>query len=438
MKALGYPGALFFTYMDKLIIVPLGISIFFLLDWYVYQSIRALNKDWQKPKKDTIRGIYWIISAITLCVFVFYHSIKPSDYSLTVQQFILAFIFINYIGKFLAIFPLVVDDARRLYRLIIDKSHQKSKDKETPEKRGKGLPGEPIPRSKFLAKSALIAGGIPILTLSYGIVSGAHDYRIRRLRIKLPHLPKAYDGIRIAQLSDIHSGSFFNKTAVIGGVEMLQAEKPDMIFFTGDLVNNITDEVKDYIPVFSKLSAPMGIYSTLGNHDYGDYKRWSSEQDKAKNFQGMLDAHKALGWKLLRNEHEVITSSGDPLAIIGVENWGQGRFAKYGDLEKAYRGTEDIPVKLLLSHDPSHWDAEVRPGYSDIDLTFSGHTHGFQFGIEIPQLKWSPSQYLYEQWAGLYQKGSQYIYVNRGFGYIGYPGRIGMPPEITIIELVRA
>jgi predicted MPP superfamily phosphohydrolase len=255
--------------------------------------------------------------------------------------------------------------------------------------------------------------------------------------VKLPNLPHGFDGIKIAQISDIHSGSFFNKTAVRGGVEMVMKEKPDMIFFTGDLVNNEASEVRDYFDVFDKLRAPYGVFSVTGNHDYGDYHRWPSESAKRVNFQNLIEAHRLLGFRLLMNENHFLEIDGDKVAILGIENWGAGRFSKYGKLDQAYAGTEDSSVKFLLSHDPSHWDAQVRTHYPDIDLMFSGHTHGFQFGVEVGNFKWSPSQYAYKQWAGMHQEGSQYLYVNRGYGYIGYPGRIGMPPEITIIELKR-
>jgi predicted MPP superfamily phosphohydrolase len=271
--------------------------------------------------------------------------------------------------------------------------------------------------------------------MSWGIISGAHDYRIRRKTIFLPNLPKSFDGITIGQVSDIHSGSFFNKTAVKGGVEMIMREKPDILFFTGDLVNNETAEVEEYFDVFNKLKAPLGVYSVTGNHDYGDYKNWDSKKEKTQNFKDLIQAHKLLGYDLLMNENRIIELGGEKLAILGNENWGAGRFAKYGDLDKAYQGSEEAAVKILLSHDPSHWDAQVRPKYSDIDLMLAGHTHGFQFGVEIGGFQWSPSQYAYKQWGGLYTQGKQHLYVNRGFGFLGYPGRVGMPPELTIITL---
>ncbi len=286
-------------------------------------------------------------------------------------------------------------------------------------------------------KTALIAGAVPLVAFTYGIVSGAHDYRIRRIRLSLKNLPSGFDGMKIAQLSDIHSGSFFNKVAVKGGVDMLLREKPDVVFFTGDLVNNTADEVENYIDIFNKVKAPLGVYSTLGNHDYGDYVNWPNAQAKTKNLNNLKAAHKLLGWDLLMDENRILEQNGDKIALVGIQNWGSGRWPKYGNLEKARQGTEDSPVKLLLSHDPSHWDAQVKPQFSDIDVMFAGHTHGMQFGVEIGNVRWSPSQYVYKQWAGLYQEGEQYLYVNRGYGYLGYPGRVGILPEITIFELKK-
>ena len=291
-----------------------------------------------------------------------------------------------------------------------------------------------MPRSKFLARSAVIMATLPIVTMSFGIVRGAYDYRIRRRKVYLPSLPKAFEGVKVAQLSDIHSGSFYDKVAVQGGIDMLMAEKPDLIFFTGDLVNSQTKEVSDYMDLFSKVKADLGVYSTLGNHDYGDYLQWSSVEAKQRNLADMIKTHERLGWKLLMNENEAIRVGTDQISVLGVENWGAGRFAKYGQLDKAALYAEG-DVKLLLSHDPSHWDAQIRSQQPDIDITFSGHTHGMQLGVEIGDFRWSPSKYIYKQWADLYQENNQYLYVNRGYGFLGFPGRIGILPEITMLEL---
>ena len=342
---------------------------------------------------------------------------------------VLVGIFMTYFSKVFGLFFVLIDDIQRGVRWVASFFTRGAEG---------GNAGAIIPRSEFLAKTAVIAAAVPFTAMAYGILSGAHDYRVRRKTVYLPNLPKSFDGIRIGQISDIHSGSFFNKTAVKGGVEMFLKEKPDVIFFTGDLVNNQTDEVKDYIETFNKLKAPLGVFSITGNHDYGDYKQWSSADAKQKNFQDLIAAHKTLGFDILLNEHRYIELNGERIAILGNENWGGGRFTKYGKLDVTHAGVQDASVKLLLSHDPSHWDAQVRPLYPDIDMMFAGHTHGFQFGIEIGDFKWSPSQYVYKQWAGLYQEGNQYLYVNRGFGYLGYPGRVGIPPELTIIELKKA
>ena len=297
--------------------------------------------------------------------------------------------------------------------------------------------GTPINRSLFLSRTALFIGGALTSGLVYGI-SNRYDYRIRRVKVPLKNLPDGFKGFRIVQLSDIHSGSFDDKDAVLRGIELINREKPDIVLFTGDLVNNKAPEIEPYLDVFSRITAPLGVYSVLGNHDYGDYVHWQSDEAKRHNLDRLKQHQSSMGWRLLLNEHIVLQRGSDKIALIGVENWGaKAHFAKYGDLRKAMQGLEgqDIPVKILMSHDPSHWDAQVRKDFPDINLTLSGHTHGMQFGIEIPGLKWSPVQYLYDQWAGLYQKDDQFLYVNRGFGFIGYQGRLGILPEITVMEL---
>ncbi len=269
------------------------------------------------------------------------------------------------------------------------------------------------------------------------MIVGAHDYRIRKETLRLPQLPKEFDGIRITQISDIHSGSFFNKTAVMRGLEMIQGTKADVIVFTGDLVNNRAREIGDYFEIFNKVRAPLGVYSSLGNHDYG--YRFNSEKDREKNFKEMIELHERLGWDLLRNENRLLKVDNEILSIVGVENWSANpRFPRLGDVKKALEGSQESPVHILLSHDPSHWDAQVRKEFKEIDLMLAGHTHGMQMGVEVGDIRWSPSQYGYKQWAGLYEENRQYLYVNRGFGYIGLPARIGMPPEITVIELKQA
>ena len=263
-----------------------------------------------------------------------------------------------------------------------------------------------------------------------------YRYELRRVKLAFDNLPASFKGLKILHISDIHSGSFTDKHAVTQGVEKALKEKPDLILFTGDLVNDRATEMENYMDVFSRLKAPMGVFSTLGNHDYGDYVQWENEAAKKANLEDLKKVHANLGWRLLMNEHVVLEKNTDQIALLGIENWGaKGRFPKYGRMDLAHPGTEKYPFKILMSHDPSHWDAEVQPKYGDIDLMLAGHTHGMQFGVEIPGIKWSPVQYMYKEWAGLYEKGKQKLYVNRGFGFIGYPGRVGILPEITVIEL---
>jgi hypothetical protein len=404
------------------------VIIFLLIDYYVFQAVLVVSTDWTLKWKAIARFGFWIPTILAIAAMLWWTLGDPYKYNPGLRNWVLTGLVSVYFSKLFAVVILFGDDLQRGARWITSYFQQGSSGE---------LPGQAIPRSEFLARTALIAASVPFGTMAYGIISGAHDYRIRRSVVKLPNLPTGFDGIKIAQISDIHSGSFFNKTAVRGGVDMVMGEKPDVIFFTGDLVNNEASEVRDYIDVFDKLRAPHGVFSVTGNHDYGDYHRWPSESAKRSNFKNLIEAHRLLGFRLLMNESHFLEIDGDKVAILGIENWGAGRFSKYGKLDQAYAGTEDVAVKLLLSHDPSHWDAQVRPHYADIDVMFSGHTHGFQFGVEVGNFKWSPSQYAYKQWAGLHQEGSQYLYVNRGYGYIGYPGRIGMPPELTIIELKR-
>ncbi|MEI9957440.1 MAG: metallophosphoesterase [Ferruginibacter sp.] len=296
---------------------------------------------------------------------------------------------------------------------------------------------EGISRSAFLNWLGLAAGGTLFGSLVYGF-GNKYNYKVTKLQLQYDNLPVAFKGLKIVQISDIHSGSFMDKKAVLHGVEKILNEKPDIILFTGDLVNDRATEMKDYMDVFGLLKAPMGVYSTLGNHDYGDYVEWPyNGVTKEQNLEDLKKVHANLGWRLLMNEHVVLEKGGQEIALLGIENWSnKARFPKHGRMDLAYAGTQKYPFKILMSHDPSHWDAQVRTDYPDIDLTLSGHTHGAQFGIEIPGFKWSPVQYMYKQWAGLYEEDKQKLNVNRGYGFIGYPGRVGILPEITVIELV--
>jgi hypothetical protein len=406
----------------KYLAVSITVILIVLVNIYLFRGIRSLFS--KEKHRKIFQYAFWAWT-LPLPILLFAVATLPTEYFRGASRsLILTYSVTDIIVKLILLVFFAVDDFLHF----------------TSGKIGKNKNNEPgdTSRKQFLKKTGLAVSVIPITGFSFGIIKGAHDYTWRKIQVNIKGLPDKFDGIRIGQLSDIHSGSFSNKNAVRGGIEMFMAEKPDLVFFTGDIVNDQAWELKNYIDLFSKVKAPLGVYSVLGNHDYGNYSRWKSKEAKQRNFKGILDGHSSLGWTLLRNENRVLEIEGDKLAIIGVENWGaSSRFPKYGDLDKAKQGLENIDSKILLSHDPSHWEAKILPEHKDIDLTLSGHTHGFQFGIETPFFRWSPAQYLYRQWAGLYEQNGQHIYVNRGFGYIGYPGRIGIPPELTLIELKK-
>jgi predicted MPP superfamily phosphohydrolase len=401
--------------------------ILFLADIYISDGIRGAFNKWHTVSKKQFTMAYLIFSAIltigvVLCIYV--------KLPVGVRAGVMLVFFLLVILKVSFIPFVIADDIRR----IAIRLKQKQKQAEQKTEVDNNLPK--IPRSEFLLKAGLLAGSIPLTSLGIGIVSGAYDYKVKRQVLYLPNLPKAFDGLKLGQISDIHSGSFYNKKAVLGGVEMLLREKSDVIFFTGDLVNAQTSEIEGYQDIFSKVKAPLGVFSCLGNHDYGDYKDWPSDAAKRKNLDDMITTHKNLGWDLLRNENRRLKVDGEEIGILGVENWGAlSRFPKYGRMDLAVKNTDDLPVKLLLSHDPSHWRAQVLPGYPQIDAMFSGHTHGMQFGVQTERFQWSPVQYIYKEWAGFYREANQQLYVNVGYGFLGFPGRVGILPEITIFEL---
>ncbi len=294
-------------------------------------------------------------------------------------------------------------------------------------------------RRAFVSKLAIGIASIPLVSLLYGMYHGKYNYKVLKYTLTFDDLPEAFDGFTLTQISDLHSGSFDNVEKVNYGIDLVNQQNSEVIFFTGDLVNNKTAEVLPWMEHFSKLSAPYGVYSVLGNHDYGDYTQWKTNDEKSNNFRTLCDVQKEMGWDLLLNESRFIEKSGERIALVGVENWGMGGFKRAGDLNKSLAQVSDSDFKILLSHDPSHWEAEVLPHPYKIHLTLSGHTHGMQFGIDIPGwFKWSPVQWRYKQWAGLYEQNQQHINVNRGFGFLAYPGRVGMWPEISVITLKRA
>jgi len=423
--------------MNRIFGLALGAVVMVLIDLYVWQAIKLVLRSSSALTQRIVGISYWglTIFSIIALIGVFTYTPATAPVKASFRTFLMAGVFMFYISKVFSVLVLFIDDIIRFFKWIW--SFFQSAPTPTSSSVTENLQpvATGISRSDFLAKSALALGGLHMGGMTWGILSGAHDYHVRHVTLRLKNLPKQFDGMKIAQLSDIHSGSFFNKTAVKGGVEMLMKEKPDMFFFTGDLVNNIAPEVKEYIEIFSKIKAPLGTFSTLGNHDYGDYTEWISAERKRQNLADLMGAHKTMGWDLLMDEHREVKVDGEKLAILGIQNWGAGGFAKYGNLEKAHANTQDYPVKLLLSHDPSHWRNQVLPKYKDIDVAFAGHTHGMQYGVELGSFKWSPVQLRYKEWAGLYEQDDQKLYVNRGFGYIGYPGRLGILPEIAVFEL---
>ncbi len=297
-----------------------------------------------------------------------------------------------------------------------------------------------ISRKEFLSKAAIAAMAIPFAGLIYGMVRGAFNYDIKKVTLKLKNLPTGFEGLKIVQFSDIHAGSFISNNPVQEIVDLVNEQNADVVFFTGDLVNEKASEADPYIKTLSKIKASMGVFSILGNHDYGDYFKWDNDTDKANNLAKVKQHHADMGWNLLLNDSIMLKKGADEIALIGMENWGKAkRFQKLGDLDVSMKGIKNDSVKLLLSHDPSFWDYHMQGKQKEIDITFSGHTHGMQFGVEIPWFRWSPSKYFYKQWAGMYSDAdNQQLYVNRGVGFIGYPGRLGISPEITMFTLEKS
>ena len=408
--------------LQSIVFFAIVFSIYGTVEFYGWQAIKtAINP----ASVTTAKWIYWSLTTALLVLFLSYRPFLYKVLPKSVSAYFATFFVIFLLMKIVVLLFLLPEDMVRLARMALAKLS------------GSGVPASGITRSQFLSRLAIVVGAVPAGSLVYGVIANAYNYTFRKVTIKFPNLPEAFDGYRIIQLSDIHSGSFNRTEPIIEAINKINALDADLILFTGDLVNNTSDEMDPYMHVFDKLRAKHGVISTTGNHDYGDYVQWDTPEEKVANFEKFKGIHKKLGWNLLMNENVLLERDRQKIAIIGIENWGKGHFAKYGKLDEAYKGTENIPFKLLMSHDPSHWDEQVRPKYPDIDLTLSGHTHGFQFGIETKWLKWSPSEYVYKQWAGLYQEGKQYVYVNRGFGFLGYPGRVGILPEVTEITLKR-
>lgn len=412
------------------------LVIMLLVDAISFKGIRLLTKN---LKKNFIRKIiyaaFWSSTGLMLLAMIagyFFRSTTRDPHVFTWYYYIFGLFLIFYVPKILfSLFHLTEDIIHGIIFIIKKASRNRSiRDNSS---------GQPISRMKFISQSGIILASIPFFSFIWGIVRGRFNFQVENVDISFKTLPKSFDGLRIVHLSDIHIGSFEGcENQVEKAIEMVNAQKPDFIFFTGDLVNNFYEELNGWLNILSRMKSKYGNYSTLGNHDYGHYYHWLAEAEEAENFAKIKEAHAKFGFKLLNNASEIFTNGGDEkIAIVGIENWGLPPFPQNGNYDTAVKGVENIPFKILLSHDPTHWDQKIL-GKTDVPLTLAGHTHGMQFGIQLGNVKWSPAEFKYPRWAGLYKELNQYLYVNRGFGYIGYPGRVGMPPEITVITLHSA
>lgn len=403
-------------------VIPMVIitSIIVIFEAYAFQAVKLVTKN------KLIRYSWLILGG--LAYINFFYVILTSDRSSgqTRQfQWAAGFMLLVLLPKLFIVLFMLGEDIVRYVKKAFDYFTNKEY---TPVKG----------RRKFIAQLALGIAAIPFASMLYGIFRGKYNYKVLKYQLSFKDLPEAFDGFTITQITDIHSGSFDNKEKIQYGVDLINEQKSDVILFTGDIVNNFATEMDEWIPMFKKLEAPRGKFSILGNHDYGDYSQWKTEEAKEANFKAIKDIHPKIGFDLMLNENRYIEKDGEKIALIGVENWGKG-FNQAGDLKKASEGINKEDFKVLLSHDPTHWEYKVKEDDFNYQLTLSGHTHGLQFGIEIPGFfRWSPSQYVYKQWAGLYKEFDRYINVNRGFGYHAFPGRVGIWPEITVIELKKA
>jgi len=405
-------------------IIPVLI-IWLLADIYLFQAVKTVTSN------RYIWWAFWLYDGLVASVFLYYIITGKLIVS-SPKGIYWGFIFLSLLPKLIVIPFLFLEDIGRIVHLFGSWAYNLFQSS-SPEQEHIHLAS----RKKFISQLAIGIAAVPLIGLLYGMVKGKYDYRVHRIKLKFQDLPDAFNGFTITQISDIHCGSFDSKSDVENGVSLANEQKSDLIIFTGDLVNSTATEADEWKEVLSKLTASSGKFSILGNHDYGDYKTWESDAAKANNLQRLKEIHAEIGFRLMLNENLKIERSGEHITLIGVENWGKGRFQKYGDLDKAIADVEDEDFKILMSHDPSHWEEKTVPHAKHVHLTLAGHTHGMQFGIEIPGFKWSPVKYVYPQWAGIYNEKNKYLYVNRGFGFLAYPGRVGILPEITVITLEK-
>ncbi|MCK5455751.1 MAG: metallophosphoesterase, partial [Melioribacteraceae bacterium] len=381
--------------------------------------------------KRILNTIFWILPIIVISAILFlllFRETSDPAYSMIYVHSFSGFFLLVYIPKLVFILFNIIDDIWHSAKLAT----LKIKNRKTVKSDGKK-----ITRNQFITRAGVITAGLPFLSLMYGIVWGRFNFIIRKSKISFKNLPKSFDGFKIVQISDFHIGSFLtHQEKVKEVVDLINLQNPDIILFTGDFVNNVSEEVDKFMPILSQLKARFGVYSILGNHDYGEYVPWNSQEEKDSNLKRLIELQKQIGFNVLLNANESIKIRDEFITLIGVENWGLPPFPQYGDLNKALENVDRDSFKILMSHDPTHWDAQV-VGKTNIDLTLSGHTHGAQFGVEIPGWRWSPVDLRYKQWGGIYKNGKQALNVNTGIGFIGFPGRIGMPPEIGLITLKR-
>ncbi len=404
------------------------LVVLFLIDLYAYKGVNTALANHSLTLRRIIRFLYWIVSIgiIGLLIWTMITMQDPQarrDHSYVFSLVALFLLF--FLPKIVMVVFHGLDDLLHLGRWSWAKMLPGPAD---------GT-GETLDRARFLSQFGLILAVVPFAGVLYGVTKGRRSFNVARVPIRSNTLPVAFDGLRIVQISDMHLGSYGEDLSIVQkGIDLINAENPDLILFTGDLVNDYAEEAERFIPVLASLKARMGKFSILGNHDYSDYVKWEDPAAKAANLQRLKAIHADMGFRLLLDEHLPLEKGGERIGLLGVQNWGK-RFQQYGDLERTKRGTEQFPYRILMSHDPTHWDEQVLG--TGIDLTLSGHTHGAQFGVKVGNTTYSPAQWVYKHWAGSYTVGSQHLYVNRGFGFIGFPGRVGMPPEITVLELQR-
>jgi len=404
-------------------------AISLLLDWYVFAGLKTFTKDWPSFKLRYLItfGYLFITVGVTIFLLLDLKTFRTAQGMTPSHEWLLSIFLTLLFTKLFFVLILFLGD---LGRLLYGLGNYVVKPKEASAK-----PFFPA-RRKFISELAILVAAVPFSGFVYAMLKGKYNFKVHRETLFFDDLPEAFDGFTITQISDIHSGSFDSMEAVQRGIDLAKAQKSDLFVFTGDLVNNAEWEIKPYIDHFSQLRAPFGQFSILGNHDYGDYIEWSSEAEKAANLDKLKQHHKDLGYRLLLDENLELEKNGQKIALIGVQNWGRG-FIQIGDLDKALKGVDKDAFKILLSHDPTHWEEKVRFHPTTVQLTLSGHTHGAQFGVETAGFRWSPVQYRYLDWAGLTNEKNRYLYVNRGFGFLAFSGRLGIWPEITVITLKK-